>query len=916
MGRSAERRAIASALEVVRNGQPALIVISGPAGIGKTALAAQVSAAATGFRVLTATAERSEKVLDFGVVDQLLSQLAGAGYEPATKAAMIASRQASFAVGTRLLELIGEVQSEPLLLLLDDAHWADEASLQALSFVFRRLHADRVALIVTVRDDESLPPAFQRFLENRPATQVKLAGLAPGEIEQLTKHFYLHLSRQAVDRLHTWTDGNPLHIGAVLSELDADVIARDVHAPLPAPRPVADLVRSRLAKCAPEARTVMEAASVLGVRSALEKVLRLVDLEQGVDAVDLAIQSGLVASHGSGAAMEIRFAHPLMASAVYHAIPLRRRSDLHRRAADVVDEEALVLHHQVLSRTGPDAELADRLEAFSRGAAANGSWSVAASALEQAAELTADGQLRELRELSALECRLTSGEVQATSIIDRVSRLPFSAAREYILGRAAWSTGNSAEGERRLTDAWKLLDPVPDSPFAPQIAGWLGAMMMNSGRATQAVEWAGRALKLLPPGAAGDFAMFSYLGALAMRGDGRAVLHEVAHLPSDPRMATPQQMEQLMGRGVAYLWSGDPISARPDLECTVRLARERASLALLIVALCLLSDADFRLGEWDAAILNAELATSTADATDLEYISSQPYAMASSVLIARGQWDSAEAHIRGAELIARQVKDAGSVTYSAVARARLELLRDRPAEARVALDQLRESKAESNLNPSISPWRLLYAQAQGRLGDLDGAQMTASQAEQQIREGRHHSELALMGRVKAELLARRGDHKAAVQVGEAAIAEAKPAEGPYEFACLQLEVGAILRRIGRRREAKRLLESSRQTLVQLDAIPVLTRCDAELAGTGLRPVRRTPDSRHLLTPQELAVARLAADGLANKQIAAQLVISPRTVDYHLVHVFAKLGVESRTQLSRRFPRVMSGSAGVETREFS
>jgi len=911
VGRDAELRVIKETLRAVAGGHPSLVVIRGPAGIGKTALASAVCAAADRFQVLAACGERSEKFLDFGVVDQFLPLVSTAHGRPAGPGDGRRPRQASFTVGTHLLELMGELQDEPLLLLLDDAHWADESSLQALSFVFRRLQADRVAFVVTVRDEEiqAMPRAFVQLLDGPRAARVALSGLSVAEVKELAEGQGLHLSQRGLGRLHSWTAGDPLHVTALLSELGDEAIETNLDEPLPAPRSVADVVQARLASCAPRAREILQAASVLGTRCRLHQLVRMTNIDEPLTAVDQAIQSGLVASVGAGAGIEFRFAHPLMAAAVYHSIPLARKCELHRRAAAVVDEEAVALQHEVLARTGPDPELADRLEAFSRGAAANASWTVAGAALEQAAELSPDNTLRERRLLNATDCWLISGEIAPSPTIDRVARLPKSAPREYILARLSWMTGDPAAAEQGFLRAWNLVDPARDPDFVPRIAGWLGALMVNSGRATGAVEWAGKALAALhDEAAASDHAMIAYMWGHAMLGDAERVLTEVAHLPRNPRLASPEQLEQLLGRAIARLWSGHPVTARPDLECGVRLARERSTLSLLIAALGLLADADYRLGEWDAAIADGELAASMADDTSHAYMSAQCHSLASQAQSARGQWESAERHLETAETIAGQVRDFGSWSYTACARARLELFRGNPAAAAAALSPFLSTTSESVSNPAIHPWRLLLAEAHARLRRLDDAYQFASRAEQEIRGRQCRSELAQLGRVKAEILDLKGDSRGAVRVAESAMQEANRAAAPFEFAYLELILGSILRRHGHRREAKARLESARKTLARLGAVPLLVRCDAELAGSGLRPVHRTVDARNLLTSQELAIARLAAQGLTNKEIAAQLVISPRTVDYHLVHVFAKLEVRSRTQLARRFPVIVPAAS--------
>jgi DNA-binding CsgD family transcriptional regulator len=225
-------------------------------------------------------------------------------------------------------------------------------------------------------------------------------------------------------------------------------------------------------------------------------------------------------------------------------------------------------------------------------------------------------------------------------------------------------------------------------------------------------------------------------------------------------------------------------------------------------------------------------------------------------------------------------------------------MRGQPEAAIQSLEPLTRMACEPLVHQGIVPWKLLYVEALGEEGQLEAAASSLAEAEHHIQQSPLSSILLITRRLRGQLEARAGRVDRALSALEVSLTDRVACSTPFEVARLDLAYGALLRRMGRRRAAIARLQSARDVFLVLRARPFVERCDLELSGSGLRSVRRTPDERETLTAQELAVARLAAEGFTNRQIAGQLVLSPRTVEYHLQNVYGKLAITSRSQLVR------------------
>ncbi len=376
------------------------VVVEGAAGIGKTALLRRFRALTPG--LLLATAEAEEALVDYALADQLLR---AAGVE---RPQVIGSGADLAAVGLRLLEALasggGEAggarrdRAAPLVVAVDDAQWADAASLRALLFALRRLAEEPLLLVLAVRAGmgERIPDGFLKLDDVR---RIALDGLSAAEAGALAAAAGKPLSAIAARRLRDHAGGNPLYLRALLAELPA--MAWEAGGGLqPAPDLFARGVQRRLAAAAPETRALVEAAAVLGARSELHAAAAVAGLggslaaadggageaPAALTALDEAQRIGLLTSEPL--ARTIAFDHPLTRAAVYHALGSARHARLHAAAAAQADRPGVALRHRALAASGPDPALARELEAFAQREAGRLAWESAAEALMAAARLS------------------------------------------------------------------------------------------------------------------------------------------------------------------------------------------------------------------------------------------------------------------------------------------------------------------------------------------------------------------------------------------------------------------------------------------------------------------------------------------------------------------------------------------------
>ena len=872
------------------------MVVDGEPGIGKTSLVRRALVDATA-QAITASGDEAEQSLEWGLVDQIERSLA---------TVRPPGRPDAAGVGTALAGALAEAAVDrPLVLVVDDAQWADAASLRALAFAMRRLDASPVVLCVTCRTSglDAVPPGLLARAAADDA-RLRLGPLDRVAVAELAERTYGRpLSSGASERLHAHTEGNPLHTVALLGELDVSVVAgRDS---LPAPRSYATLVSAQLAGCSPAARRLAGALAVLSHGSRESVAVAAAGLDDASGAVAELVAAGLVVrecgGHRQAADATLAFAHALVHASIHDDLPPSELADLHRGAALATagDEQ---LRHRLAAAHGPDADLVvtatDRADALAATGAPG-----AAARLRVAAAAAAAPVVRDELLLGAAVELMQAGEPLGR-LGDEVRRLGDGARRSLILGREALLGGQRDEARAWLGRAWEQAsgDRVW-SPLLPSIADMLSLTALDAGDWDELGRWAERAVDR---GSTSGLSATLLAHALVLTRRAPEAERRMSLLVDDDDVHPLRALDARVGRGVARLWSNDLEGAAEDLGVAAgRLGGDGSLLAQAEID-AHRAEVALRAGDWPAALALAEAAAAVVDDADAVWLGALAHGVVAFVLAARGDVPAADRHAAMAAGSARDtgLMAAGLWAHHAAMRVAVAA-GDHAAVARLGDRMAHE--AWGDVPEGVHHWRAAYAESLVALERVDDATRVAAELEAEARSVDDVSVAADAARARGVTASadRRDDAAAAAFARGLALDETR--SRPFERARLELAAGAHLRRTGQRRAAADLLGTAAQRLASLGAAPWVDRCRHELEACGLRPRRR--DGRPPeLTARERLVAGVVARGRSNREVAAELGISVKTVEHHLGRIYAKVGVRSRAQL---VVHLADGAGGTE-----
>jgi DNA-binding CsgD family transcriptional regulator len=882
VGRREELQSLEDALERAREGQPQTVLVEGAAGIGKTALVERLIAGADDVTVLRASGDSSEGDLAFGVVEQMLRR-AGAALDATDHVA----------VGAQILGLLGGFEDRPVIVFFDDAHWADVPSLRALLFVVRRLVADRVLVVIATRESEPvLPEGLIKAAASANGRRLRLPPFRAEDLRELAHAQGITMSARVAQRLEAHAGGNPLHTRALLEELPAEVWHRQDD--LPAPRSFAALVVQRVEASPPDVRRLLDAVAVLGPRCPLATAASLGGVEEPFEALDEATGLGLLRADHTPVPTPA-FEHPLIAAAVYEHIGPARRAQLHAGAAALVEDEGAALRHLAAASPGPDEELAARTERFAERKEAGHLLEVGAAAMVTASRLSGDRAQREQRLLRAVDWMLVAGDAaQARTFADEVLASADHARRYSVLGQLAELEGHADDAARLLADAWERCDPALDPVQSATIAHRNAYHYLRQLRDREVVTWAQRALEL----ARSDVLAVGWAGTLALSLWRQGSAGEAYEALASAATGDEDVDLHLRGmRGWLRFADDDLDRGRADLEAAVAGELRIGALLVTSIYMTVLARLQYAVGAWADAVVSAEQALALAAEAEHPH-SAFVWWAAIAVPAARGDWASADEFAR---LAAAEPPDPPDRAVAVgMALALHAAARGDHQGVLAALDPA----AALSPNPAIDepgfwPWQDLYGEALVGLGRAADADAFLRPHEALAAERERPSAIAKLARVRGRVEAAAGRRAQASAAFATALEHIERLDMPYEQALIRFAHGQYLRRNGQRRAAAKELTVAREAFEGLGARPALERCDRELVACGLTPVKRSAAERPDLTPQEEAVARLVATGRTNREVAAELLLSVKTVEVHLTRIYAKLGISSRTQLAAR-----------------
>jgi DNA-binding CsgD family transcriptional regulator len=893
--RELEFAVLRAAFDAASAGEPQALVIDGEAGIGKTTLVARFVSRLPAVRLLRAGGDESEAHVPFAMADQLLRS-AGVATDALQAGQLVP-------VGMDLLELMTSAAGEtPSVVVIDEAHLIDAESLRALLFAARRLARSRVLLLLVVRGAarDTLPEGWLKLAAEPTGRVLSVGRLEPGHVSALGAALGVVMTPDAARRLCEHTKGNPLHARAVLDELPDAENWQHEQRPLPVPKSYAQLVRQQLERCEPATAALIEAASVLGVRAALHVLIALAAAEAPLQTLDDAVACALVRLDDGAAGAYLEFSHPLTRVAVYEAIPQARRSALNTKAADLVDDPATAMRHRVEAATVANAALLAELEDRAHTEMSRGAWAVAVSNFLAAGRLSPLQADRDRLTLEALEAMMYSGDGAAARRLAEQAHVADGPRRDSMLAYLAMFAGDLSTAQRMLGHAWDNRELVGDDRLSATIAQRSAFLATSRLRGREALEWVARATALAPDDPTNGLLLAPSLALgssfIGRREEAHAALDRWLDDPAAPRPGAGFVLLAL--KGFLLLADGDVAAARTAFATS---ARESLSEGLLVVsALSLggLTRVEYMVGAWDAAVVSAERAIALAVESEDQWVTAQAHWAASYVHCARGEWSVAEAHVRA--ICDQKPSFERHKAAEAIAAAGLAAAQDRPAAVLAALEPLAAMRpAEGVDDPTFLPWHHLSAHALVDDGQLDAAAAFVEEATELARARANPVLVARMMHARARVEFARHEAEAAVASFEAAHALLEPLGMPYELALIELGHGQVLRRVGERRAAAAMLMGAHGPLAELEARPALQRCENELAACGLSPSARKCRDYSALTPQEVAVSRLVVSGMTNREVSEELMLSTKTVEFHLSNIYTKLGVRSRSELRAR-----------------
>ncbi len=903
VGRDVETAHLAGLLEQARHGSSASLVVHGEPGVGKSALLEALVADAGEALVLRTQGVEAEAPLAFAALHRLLlpvMRLREDLPDPQARALRVAFGEEGgpaiepFLVAIATLSMLTAAAEEaPVLCVVEDAHWLDPASVDALLFCARRLGADRVLLVFSARDGVATP--------FRPVDvdELRLVGLDPQAARQLLdERLGDATAPEVTERLIAESGGNPL----ALLELPTGLSTRQLEGSAPLPTQLhlttrmeqAFLDRSRLLPSPVQSMLLLAAADDTGSLAVLRHAASGLGLSE--EALEAAVASGLLIADGES----VRVRHPLVRSAVYQAVTGEQRRQVHRALADTSaglgdsDREAW---HRAAAAEGPDPEVVAALELVGSRAERRGGYVSALAAYQRAATLSTLTPQRAALTLAAARNAWASGKTsQARALLDAARQL----AEDPVLlsdiarlqGRIEVNIGSANDAHRIFTEAAHAVhDIAPARALEMAVAAAImasygadGGVSLDDGDIDTDVTEADSART----------ACLKQMLVAMTRADEGDWVSAVAAL--DLALVTGEELTDLdvLGNlGNAALQLGDEVAQQRFYTVALSRSREAGAAMGVVYALQRLCFGYLVAGDWAAVRSSAEEALALGTSMGQRALTAPPLAWLTllAALQGRDDYDTLLADLE--DVVA--VHPLGILTDPVHDLTRWA----KGARAAAAADNFGALHHLSQLRvPALA--RMAAAEridASVRAGEPDLARQWVDElAEFAEATGRDWALATVAyGQAVAGEPSAPGDTE---RLFADALAHHAHARHAYDRARTHLAYGEWLRRSQRRVDAREHLRRALETFNDLRAAALVERATAELRASGATARKRDVSTQVLLTPTELKVAQLVASGLSNKDVAAQIWVSPRTVAFHLRNVFAKAGVTSRGELSQ------------------
>ncbi|HEX5798987.1 MAG TPA: AAA family ATPase [Gaiellaceae bacterium] len=908
-GREVELGAVERVLAALPE-EPAALVLEGEAGIGKTTiwLEAVRLGHLRGFRVLQARPAESEAKLSYAA----LADLVGSAFDELGGAVLPAVQERALAaallrgdvdqaaeprtIATGLVGLLAALVDErPVLVAIDDVPWLDPASEQALTFAARRLPRG-VGMVLTRRTErpEVLPLGLARALPESRVERVLPGALSLAALHHLVKdRLGSSLPRPVLAQLAEVSGGNPFFALEIARALAAERRERGVAEPLPVPQSLQELVTARVQGLSDAARQAVLAAAAVSQPTA---ALVAAALEGEGDA-----RAALIEAEEAGVLLaerdRLRFAHPLLASAVYGSASHERRQALHERLAAAVSSSEERARHLALSATEPDEVIAAELEQAARRSARRGAQQAAAELFEASRRLTPPGRAEELtrRELGEAAALMAAGDIAgARSLAEPAAGSPVASLRaraRALLADILWIGGNWRAATEQLVSALAEAEGDPEliAGIYPKLLNY--TVPNDPARALAHAETATAALD--PEQAPGALAsvVFDGFWARLLLGEGerRELFERWRELEEKAGPEAPKSVIPL----IHFNTIDDFDAARARYAVEEQWYRVRGEEGWRAERMAHVGFTEFSAGRWDLAERLIEESCATIAQLDRPGPWTMPYRLRSFVDAGRGRTEGARATLLP---LIEDAERAGRTWWEALLLSGLAFVEFAAADHRAVDRTLARMRERLD---AIGTWDMLpdrsepfHAESLAALAEPAQARQVLERLEERGRVFPRGWITAALPRARALVLAAEGDVGAALAaLDELDVAEAS--KRPFDLGSTLLVRGRLQRRARQKRAAAESLGEALEIFERLGALPWIEQARHELDRVGLR---RAPAD---LTATELRVAELAAGGLTNKEVAAKAFMSPKTVEANLARVYRKLGIRSRAELGAR-----------------
>ena len=890
---------------------PSALLIEGEPGIGKTTLwlAAVEQARDKGFRVLSARAAAAESVLAYAALADLLEDVDASAWADLPEPQLAAVDQVLLraesgastdqrAVAAAFLSVVERLADDgPVLVAIDDVQWIDPSSMHVTAFATRRLSGP-VGILASVRTEGNGSAGAHWLQMPRPeaVNRIRLHPLGVHDLHAaVSARLRRPFSRPTMGRIHQVSGGNPFYAIELARAIDDRASGFGTTGPT-LPRTLADVVRARIGGLDSDVHDALLAASCLASPTVeLVASATISDDAQLIELLEHAESKGIIAIDGN----RIHFSHPLLATGVYsEAAPAQRRT-MHRRLADIVDEPELRARHLALAATSGDDETLRALDAAAESARIRGAPAAAAELVDLAIGLGGDTPERRLR--SAVHHFDAGDQERARAVLEEtIERLDAGTLRAEALCRLAivrlYSDG-FFEGTRLLQRA--LQEAEFDSPLRVQILitlayNLLNANQVEAGLATvdEAVTHAERLGQ--PHLLSLALGMQVVLRFLSGRGLDHISLRRAVDL-EDPDIFTPLVFRPHVQRMLLLAWSGHVDEAHRELQDVRRRCMERGEEGELVF----IAQHVVLTGVWRGDFVAADLVAEDAAERARQLGGDTPMFLALTLKAKLAAYDGREAAARQAVGESIELsKRTGSFRLAERVIATLGFLEVSLGnyEAAIATLQPLVTKFDSASSPTELPNAAFLPDAIEALVQLGRHAEAEPLVEALERNGQRLDRpwmLATGARGRSMLLAARGELGAATEAAQRAVAQHDRLAMPFERGRTLLQLGHLQRRQRKKESATTSLQEAFDIFDRLHVPLWADRVRAELMRVNVGP-RQSGQ----LTPSEQRVAELAASGMKNRDVAAALFISPKTVEANLARVYRKLGIKSRAELGR------------------